>query len=73
MLTNFEHYKEEIIRVCGENFINEFGMTQDGTIGRCRYLDCMDCQFNTDNQDSDCEREALRWLLNEYKGEENGN
>ena len=73
LLTNFEYYKEEIIGVCGEKFIDDFGMTQDGTINKCRYIDCTGCRFETDNQDSDCEREALRWLLSEYKGEANGN
>lgn len=73
MLTNFEYYKEEIISVCGEKFIDEFGMTQDGKINKCRYIDCTGCRFETDNPDSNCEREALRWLLSKYEGGEDEN
>jgi len=73
MLTNFEYYKEEIISVCGEKFIDEFGMTQDGKINKCRYIDCTGCRFETDNQESDCEKEALCWLLSEYGGGADGN
>lgn len=73
MITNFEHYKEEIIRICGESFVDNFGMSKDGSINQCRYMDCAQCRFNTDKLDSDCEREALCWLLSGYKGGENGN
>ena len=45
MITNFEHYKEEIIRVCGEDFAEKFGMTHDGIISHCQYCDCDDCKY----------------------------
>lgn len=55
-MTNFEKYKDEIIKIATES--NEAPAIQNGMLTACRGLPCEECDFNEDN----CVTSLFNWL-----------
>lgn len=62
-MTNFEKYKDEIMKIATES--NEAPAIEDGMLTACRGLPCEECDFNEDN----CVTSLFNWLY-EDDGEE---
>lgn len=62
-MTNFEKYKDEILRIATES--NEAPAMEDGMLTACRSLSCKECDFNEDN----CVTSFFNWLY-ENDGEQ---
>lgn len=59
-MTNFEKWKDEILEIDG---LGKLAVV-DGTPVNCRKIDCSVCDFS---KVSNCERDILNWLYEEYK------
>lgn len=55
-MTNFEKYKDEILRIATES--NEAPAMEGGMLTACRGLPCEECDFNEDN----CVTSLFNWL-----------
>ena len=63
-MTNFEKYKDEILRIATESHSNP--AKKDGVVVACIGLDCKECDFGGAGN---CGEDRLNWLY-EYDGEE---
>lgn len=65
-MTNFEKYKDEILRIATES--NEAPAMEDGMLTACRGLSCEECDFNEDN----CVTSFFNWLYEDDDEEHDG-
>lgn len=63
-MTNFEKYKDEILRIANESHSNP--AKKDGVVVPCIGLTCGECDFN---DRGDCDRNRFNWLYKD-DGEE---
>lgn len=63
-MTNFEKYKDEILRIATES--NEAPAMEDGMLTACRGLSCEECDFNEDN----CVTSFFNWLYEDDREQE---
>ncbi len=63
-MTNFEKYKDEILRIATES--NEAPAMEDGMLAACRGLSCEECDFNEDN----CVTSFFNWLYEDDREQE---
>ena len=60
MATNFEFYKDEILKVSRDNMI--IALTKNGEIQGCNQTDCCNCAFG----EWDCRLRRFEWLYEEH-------
>ena len=63
-MTNFEKYKDEILKIAIEK--NDNIAKQDGIVIACKDLICVECDFNEEGR---CRKNRFKWLY-EDDGEE---
>lgn len=63
-MTNFEKYKDEILRIATES--NGAPAMEDGMLTACRGLSCEECDFNEDN----CVTSFFNWLYEDDREQE---
>lgn len=64
-MTNFEKWKDEILRLSKES---EVISLKNGTPAKCDALDdCTECGFRADRKIRHCESKRMIWLCEEYK------
>ena len=63
-MTNFEKYKDEILRIATES--NEAPAMEGGMLTACRGLSCKECDFNEDN----CVTSFFNWLYEDDREQE---
>ena len=63
-MTNFEKYKNEIMKIATES--NEAPAMEDGMLTACRGLSCEECDFNEDN----CVTSFFNWLYEDDREQE---
>ena len=60
--TNFEHYKDVIIKLC----IDELAVSK-GKVVKCCAIPCSECDFNDKNGHCICNPEIMKWLKQPYR------
>lgn len=66
-MTNFEKYKDEILRIVTESHGNP--AKKDGVVVPCIGLTCEECDFN---DRGDCDRDRFNWLYKDDGKEPDG-
>lgn len=61
-MTNFEKYKNEIMKIVTENRGNFLIAMKDGMLFTCTKIDCTECDFNITGEDGYCGKNRFKWL-----------